>query len=42
MIKMLRNLKYLNCTSCNSISDKMLRLIYIVNRKVNAINYYEN
>ena len=36
----LRNIKILDCVSCNGISDKILKLIYALRRKVKVINYY--
>lgn len=41
-IKSLRSVKELNCVSCNGVTDKILKLIYLINRKVNAVNYYSN
>jgi hypothetical protein len=38
----LRNLKNLSCVSCNGISDTVLKVIYILLRKVKVINYYSN
>lgn len=32
----------LDCQSCNVISDKMLKVIYTVNRRSRNYNYYGN
>jgi hypothetical protein len=38
--KTLRNLRYLECNSCNNISDTLLKVIYCSNRMAKVINYY--
>lgn len=39
-LKTLRNLRYLECNSCNNISDTLLKVIYCSNRMAKVINYY--
>ena len=41
-IIILKNIKILDCVSCNGISDVILKLIYTLRRKVKVINYYSN
>ena len=36
----LRNLRYLECISCNNISDILLKVIYFKNRTAKVTNYY--
>lgn len=36
----LRNIRHLECNSCNNISDKILKVIYCANRMSKVINYY--
>lgn len=40
--KILKKLKVLNCQSCNGISDNILKIIFILNPRIRAFNYYGN
>jgi hypothetical protein len=39
-LRSLKNLRHLECNSCNNVSDCLLKVVYFCNRMATVINYY--